>query len=133
MRARTVNAVVVPLTCILFLGCGSGERASEQARTTADGVATMSPLEQASLAFEGNPTPREIQEKMDRAFGLYKLEPTNENYSRAGSTLVALRRENGVDEMDILDHMIRSHVEGVAVTFPQAAAISAVAIKVEDR
>ena len=91
-----------------------------------------SALDQASVAFNGNPSPLTIKEKLDQAFRLYNTPISEENYSRAGSTLVALRRENGTDEMKILEHMIRSHVPGVNVTFPEAAALSSVALKVGD-
>jgi hypothetical protein len=56
-----------------------------------------------------------------------------ENYSRAGSVLVALRKENGTPEIAILDYMIRSHVPGVNVTFPEAAALSSAFLKAGDR
>jgi hypothetical protein len=46
---------------------------------------------------------------------------------------VALRKSNGVQEMAILDYMIRSHVPGVTLTFPEAAALSAVFLKNGDR
>jgi hypothetical protein len=59
---------------------------------------------------------------------LYGLSLTRDNYARAGSVLVALRKEYGPSEMDILDYMIRSHVEGANFDFPDMAAISAVAL-----
>jgi hypothetical protein len=93
----------------------------------------MPAIQQASLAFDGGHNAREIQAKMDEAFTLYGLEKTNDNYSRAGSVLVTMRRTHGIPEMQILDHMIRSHVPGVNVTFPQAAALSAVALRSGDR
>jgi hypothetical protein len=44
-----------------------------------------------------------------------------------------MRKENGVSEMQILDYMIRSHVPGMKIAFPEAAAISAVFLKAGDR
>ena len=70
---------------------------------------------------------------MDEAFRLYNTPISDENYSRAASTLIALRQENGTDEMTILEHMIRSHVDGVNLSFPEAAAFSSVALKAGDR
>ena len=52
---------------------------------------------------------------------------------RPVSLSIALRRENGVSEMDILSHMIRSHVPGVNVNFPEMAALSAVFLVAGDR
>lgn len=78
------------------------------------------------VAFEGNYTRADIKPVLDQAMTLYGVPITEENYSRAASSLIALRQENGVDEMDILSYMIRSHVPGVKLTFPEAAAISAV-------
>ena len=83
------------------------------------------PLSQMEIAFEGNFSRSQIKSRLDRAMHLYKVPITNENYSRAGSTLVALRKQIGPREMDILDHMIRSHVPGVSITFPGAAGLSA--------
>jgi hypothetical protein len=60
---------------------------------------------------------------------VYGAEVNEENYNRAASALVALRKENGVPEMQILDYMIRSHVPGVKLTFPEAAAIASVFLK----
>ena len=59
------------------------------------------------------------------AMQLYNVPISDENYSRAGSSLVALRKQFGPREMDILSHMIRSHVLGANLSFPDAAGISA--------
>ena len=40
--------------------------------------------------FEGKPSKQAIQEKLDRAFELYGVAKTEENYKRYGSVLVAL-------------------------------------------
>ena len=85
-------------------------------------------LEQMEVAFIGNPRQAEIQARLDRALNLYNTPISEENYSRAGSALVTLRREIGPSEMDILDYMIRSHVPGVNMSFPNAAGISAAAL-----
>lgn len=70
---------------------------------------------------------------MDEAMDLYGLPVTEENYGRAGSALVALRKENGTKEMDILDCMIRSHVPDVNMEFPEAAAFASVFLAVGDK
>ena len=85
------------------------------------------------IAFEGSPTVSEIQGALDRAMLLYGVPLTEENYSRAGSTLVALRKEIGPSEMDILDYMIRSHVVGVNISFPESAGMSAAFLAAGDQ
>ena len=102
--------------------------------TRAPAVAEMPALQQAEMAFEGNPSATEIKRQLDRALTLYGRVPlTNENYSRAGSTLGVLRREYEVPEMAILDYMIRSHVPGMELTFPQAAAFAVAFLRAGDR
>ncbi|MDK1046416.1 MAG: hypothetical protein QGM45_12135 [Anaerolineales bacterium] len=95
---------------------------------TASGQVPTDPLSQMEVAFKGDFTRAQIKSRLDRALQLYRLPITAENYSRAGSTLVALRKEIGPQEMDILDYMIRSHVPGVRITFPEAAGIAAAAL-----
>lgn len=85
------------------------------------------------VAFDGNYTRAEIKPMLDQAMTIYGVEITEENYSRAASSLIVMRKENGVTEMDILDYMIRSHVPGVNMTFPEAAAISAVFLAAGDK
>lgn len=96
-------------------------------------VSLLSALDKMELAFEGRYTKEQIKARMDRAMKLYKLPINEENYERAGSTLVALRKNTGVKEMAILDHMIRSYVPGVKMSFPDAAAFSAIAVQAGDR
>jgi hypothetical protein len=83
------------------------------------------PLEQMEIAFEENYSKAQIKERIDKAMKLYNVPLTNEYYSRAGSVLVELRKEIGPSEMDILNYMIKSHVPGVAIKFPEAAGLSA--------
>ena len=90
-------------------------------------------LRLAELAFAGNHSRQQIKDHMDRAMELYGLPRTEENYNRAASALVALRKENGTPEMAILDYMIRSHVPGVEVSFPNAAAMASIFLMSGDR
>ena len=85
------------------------------------------------LAFEGGYSKAEIKARMDQALELYGLPVTEENYSRAGSTLVTLRRELGPSEVEILDYMIRSHVPGVEISFPSAAGLAAALLATGER
>lgn len=81
------------------------------------------------IAFQGNPPKEQIRERLDLALRLYNTPITEENYSRAASTLVALRKETSVEEMRILDYMIRSNVPGVNISFPEAAGLAAAFLK----
>ena len=100
---------------------------------TETSVEDLSVPEQIELAFEGGLSWQEIRPLMDRAMTLYNLPINSENYSRASSSLIVMRREFGVREVDMLDYMIRSHVEGVELEFSEAAAIAAVFLEAGDR
>ena len=85
-------------------------------------------LEKMELAFIGNHSKEEIKGQLDKAMELHGIMETEENYSRCGSILIMLRKENAVSEMAIIDHMIRSHVpqmDGGHASFQTAAVISA--------
>jgi hypothetical protein len=111
---------------LLAVGCGGSPSSTSN-------VSSPSTLEKVSVAFNGNPSPLTVKQSLDRALTLYNTPITDENYSRAASTLIVLRREHGIDEMKILDHMIRSHVPGVNLSFPEAAALSSVAMVAGDK
>lgn len=89
----------------------------------------MTSLEMMELAFVGGYSEAEIKSQMDRAMTLYNVPLTEEYYGRAASSLVTLRKDTGVSEMDILDYMIRSHVPGVNIKFPEIAGLSAVILQ----
>jgi hypothetical protein len=124
------------LTLVFVAGwvsaCDSGAMQRVEQPPTGTPVAAMHPLDQAALAFEGNHTRAQIEPLMDKAMALYKVPQTPEFYSRAASSLVALRKANGTAEMAILDHMVRSAVPGVTLTFPEAAAMSSVFLQAGD-
>lgn len=103
----------------LIDGPKTKETKTEQTTKTAE---DLTALEQMLIAFEGNHKMDEIKTKMDKAMKMYGLELTEDNYSRAGSVLVALRKEYGITEMDILDYMIKSYVPNMK--FPDMAAIA---------
>ena len=98
-------------------------------KTTQD----KSALEIMEVVFNGNYSLPKIKEQVDKAMQLYGLELTEDNYNRVASVLVKLRQEYSVDEMDILNYMICSHINGVSMTFPDMAAISVVALTSGDR
>lgn len=96
-------------------------------------AAGVGALEMAEVAFVGDYDQREIKQRLDTAMSFYGLEITEENYLRAASVLVALRKEYGPSEMEILDYMIRSYVPGVAMSFPDMAALSVVILAAGDQ
>lgn len=77
------------------------------------------------VAFIGGHSRTEIKARMDKVMPLYNLPITEENYERAGSSLVALRKETGVAEIAILQCMSEMHVDGLNMQFPSSAALCA--------
>jgi hypothetical protein len=126
---------ILPITVLLalVLGCGPGNQAPTEDRATSVSGFPDNALDQAVLAFVSNPTRTEIKSRLDVALRLYGLQPTEENYGRAASALVTLRKQNGTAEMAILDYMIRSHVDRVNLSFPEGAAIASVFLAAGDR
>lgn len=66
-----------------------------------------------------------------RQFQFYKLPATDENYSRAGSSLVALRKKTGVPETAILREAVNLHQPGVALKLPDAFGLAAAGLAAE--
>ena len=102
-------------------------------KTTTPSVQKKTALEEMEIAFQGGFKKEEIKTRLETAMKLYELPITEENYSRAGSTLVALRQKNGTKEMDILSYMIRSHVRGTEIHFAKAAGISSAMLTAGDK
>ncbi len=128
-KPKTSKALIVFFVFILFGVIASlPELLSGNANNKQSPVEQMSAVEKMEIAFNGNYNKEEIEDRIGKAMILYGLELTEDNYGRAGSALVALRKEYSVDEMDILDYMIRSYVPGVNIAFPQMAGISVAAI-----
>ncbi len=105
---------------------------SDKSITRPEAIDSFPALDLMEIAFVGGYTRVEIEARIDRAMALYGLPITDENYSRAGSALVALRKEVGVPEMAILDYMIRSHVAGVEVSFYDGAGLAAALLYLGD-
>jgi len=131
------------------IGCfsSSSDRTDESSATQSDAPAThpaspattmssspalTDPIDRMEIAFVGGYTKQQIKTRIDRVMSLYGLSSTPDNYSRAGSVLVALRKEYGPSEMDILNYMVSIYVEGVDLSFPDAAAISVAFLSVGD-
>jgi hypothetical protein len=78
-----------------------------------------------ALVFQGSYSRAQIKRRLDRAMTLYDTPRTTENYSRAASALIELRKEYGVTEMSILAFMVEMHVPGVNMNFGSAAGLAA--------
>lgn len=108
--AATVIAVALVAT--------SGSDPEPQADDRNDVIDTM------SVTFVGYPSPEEIEPLLTAAMSATGTADTADNRSRAGSTLIALRKQNGGTEMDMLRCI--PTVSGGALPlspFPSAAAI----------
>ena len=98
--------------------------------TTHKEIRNMTALQQMTIAFDGNYSEKDIKDKITEAMVLYNMPITEENYSRAGSVLVALRQQEGIEEMLILDYMINKlYAPDINLTFPGAAALSVTILK----
>lgn len=118
MKSRALTLAAAG-ALIALSACSSGnDEDSADSRST-------DPLEQMSVAFQGSPSIEEIQRSMDNAFAATDTETTAENYSRAGSTLVSLRKEYGIEEMDILECIPTRQTDPRIAThdFPSVAAV----------
>jgi hypothetical protein len=117
----------------VFKVCGSQPSSDAGRISTTRTSADTDALDMMVVAFEGGYSRAEIKERMDKAMTLYGLSLSEDEYNRAGSVLVALRNKSGISEMKILNYMIRSHVSGVNLTFPDAAALSVSFLEAGDR
>lgn len=128
---KTAHSVATAALLVLLVGCGGAAEevgTSDDSAESIERVDSSDALDQMVVAFEGSWSRPEIENRLAKAMQLYDLPVTEENRSRAGSALVVMRRENGVTEMEILEHMICSHVDGVDVSFSDMTAISAIAV-----
>lgn len=116
------GAISLAALIAFMLACAD----SEDNRTP---VSQMSAVEQMVIAFEGNHSAERIKAGMDKTLPLYSLPTTEENYSRAGSVLVELRKKTGVNEMDILDCIFQRAKYGTSEEFPYAAAVCATSLE----
>src|SRR5262245_11771184 len=98
MRCLPIVACTAAIVVVGVTACGRTEDSAES------NGAAMTAIALAEIAFVGGHTHAEIKARLDETMKLYGLPTTEDNYSRAGSTLIALRKANGTPEMTILDH-----------------------------
>lgn len=139
-----VYSASLRLLMVLVLVAACGTRSPAPAPTQPPPAATVAPaptlssdpLDQAVIAFDGQHSRAEIKAALDAAFAIYGLQPSDENYSRAGSTLVALRQQavakgcTRCSEMEILAAMTAGGDGFAGLTFPQAAAWAVTVLEV---
>lgn len=98
--------------------------------TTHEEISNMTALQKMTIAFDGGYSEKEIKDKITEAMVLYNMPITEEDYSRAGSVLVALRQQEGIEEMLILDYMINKlYTPSINLNFSGAAALSVTILK----
>ncbi len=118
------------LVFILIVVIALTSQKNKTSQTTHETVSNMTALQQMAIAFNGNYSEKEIKDKITEAMVLYNVPITEENYSRAGSTLVALKQQQGIEEMLILDYMIKKlYTPNIKMTFPEAAGWSVTVLK----
>jgi hypothetical protein len=111
------------IACLLLASCGGSPEPPASSASP-----QSSALDQMEVAFAASPTRASIKAALDAALPMYGHPVTEENYSRAGSTLVSLRKSNpDFSEMAILACMTKAHYPNV--DFPNAAALAVVDLK----
>lgn len=90
MRARAVVAAAL-LPVLAVVGCSA-----EPDEVRGDPVVAM------EGTFNGHPRQSEIRRALESAFAATDTAITDGNYRRAARALVTLRRQYGIDEMEIL-------------------------------
>ncbi len=108
---------------LVLIGCDNSQERATNA------VNQMTALQQMEIAFEGGYTIQQIKPLLDKAMQLYRVPITEENYNRIGNALVALRKNSGMKEMDILNNMIRSYNPRLTMSFGEAAEQALASVK----
>ena len=129
---RKSRLLILGSALLLVAACNQSKPApaAEQSNSSIAAIAELGnlatdPYAQMSFAFDGNPPKELIQEKVDKVMAMYSIEATNPNRSHVGNMLVALRKEHGHSEIEILDKLIEMPANG---EFEQAAAAIAESI-----
>jgi hypothetical protein len=126
---------LAPAACSPSASLRTAQPESATAPAAPDTPLPSDPIAQAEVAFVGNPSQQAIKAALDKAFQLYKLQLTADNYSRATSALVALRQDGqkrGCDrctEMTILEAMVAGG-GFPGMTFPEAAAFALTGLEI---
>lgn len=98
---------------------------AQEEPTRSGGASDLIPLDEMSIAFDGTPSRRRVQEALDPVMEAYGLPITDRNYERAGSALVTLMGELGTPEMEVLDCMSRQRSRWRSQGFANGAGYAA--------
>ena len=79
---------LAPAACSPSASLRTAQPESATAPAAPDTPLPSDPIAQAEVAFVGKPSQQAIKAALDKAFQLYKLQLTADNYSRATSALV---------------------------------------------
>ena len=139
------------MVCVLLVaGCGGDDASETLARelephetaASAEEAARVEspaqsqrrdPLADLETTFQGQYSRADITARIDQAMDAYDLPRSDTNYARSAAALVALRKELGVPEMDILEYMTRSIPPGRPIAFSEAALQAAILLATERR
>ncbi len=127
LPAKSVSARLEPES-------STSDAKSARSPTTVGSAQAMDSLDRMELAFIGDYQRKEIKVSMDRVMKLLSVQINDENYSRAGSVLIVLRKSHGVSEMEVLTCMRQSFkhagniLHGGNTRFPDLAALCAVTV-----
>ena len=97
-----------------------------------DNTTANDPLADAATTFQGDYSRAAIAARIDQVMDAYDVPRTDENYARSVADLVALRKELGVPEMEILESMTRL-APGGPIDFSEAARQAAILLAAERR
>lgn len=119
MRRNSIFFTQAVATALILSGCASASSARESSGPPSDAISQM------EISFDGSPRQSVIREAMNKAFTAVGMSASEENQSRAGSTLVSFRKEYGISEMEILDCIpYRANDPRVPeLNFPNVAAV----------
>ena len=153
-RVRCCSLVLAACVLHVFLATGCGgddatetlarepEQATHETASPAEDVARVEspaqtrpqdPLADLETTFQGHYSRAEITARIDQAMDAYDVPGTDDNYARSAAAVVALRKELGVPEMDILEYMTRSTPPGRPIDFSEAALQAAILLAAERR
>ena len=75
----------------------------------------------------------QIEVLIKETFKLYNLKPTNKNFFKALNTLNILKKEYGVEQIEILKEMLKMGKSELWPNFPTAAGIASTSIVIEKK
>ncbi len=106
----------------LIFGCSGDASSNNKPKPLA--------IEMMVTTFDGKQSEEEVKTKMDAVMKAYNVEVTEKNYEKCASALINLRKAvKGVSEMEIIDSMLESDAGKNGVSFPDQAALSAMALE----